>query len=46
MKSFISAISTKDFSKVCSAEKTLKSHLVVFAAENSRKDDEIANLSW
>jgi len=46
MASFIDAVKTNNPNKICSPENTLKSHLVVFAAERSRIQNEICNFNW
>lgn len=47
MKSFVEAVAFNDPSKILSnARETLMSHLAVFAAENSRVNQKIVDLSW
>jgi len=47
MKSFVAAIAKNDPSKVLTnAKDTLMSHLAVFAAEKSRLENKIYDLSW
>lgn len=47
MRTFVDAVASNDPSKVpCSAQETLHSHLVVFAAEKARLENRVKDLSW
>jgi len=47
MRTFVDAVSSNDPSKILSnAQETLRSHMVVFAAEKSRLESQVKDISW